>query len=150
LPTTQLRGAVKAASGIAIVPDLISMVDVFDENGTRVNKSKLIVPFTSEIVLIDSTQIALRGKVLNPLTNTINSIDIPILSAIIDSQDHRRLIIITGQLLPTNTRLSIHNGALRSPQGEDISAIKIMLRQGNLLPDATLAVRPFKASNINM
>lgn len=133
------------------LPTQITVSDVMEADGTRDNKSKVVVPYNQAIQIKDKSKITLQATAYNPATNSNKTVTIPILSVSVDPTNNKNLIINTGEMVPKGAKLTIANGALTTPANTAIPGQTSIIQNSNLAAsDFSLTRRGFKPSNINL
>ena len=134
-----------------VITGAITVTNLQESDGTPADQSRMVVPFTQAITLVDSGKLSLAGTAVNPVdpAHTV-SVSIAILSATTDAADARNLVLTTGTLVPEGANLSIGAGAITGTAGQALPAQTVAVPQGLSMVDFTMANRAFKPTDVDM
>jgi hypothetical protein len=90
----------------------ITVTNLLEADGTPDNKSRLVVPFTAPVALVDASKITLTGSVRDLVVpEALRTVPIPVLQASLDAANARNLVLTTGVLVPRGARIAVGAGA---------------------------------------
>jgi hypothetical protein len=128
----------------------ITVTNLSKADGTPDNKSRVVVPFGAQVNIADASKISLTATTTDPASGQPKDINIPILSATMDPQNPKNLILNTGQVVPAGAKLNIADGALTDVNATPLPGQSGTSPQGVSANDFELSNRAFKTTNVNM
>lgn len=128
----------------------ITVTNLLEADGTPDNKSRLVVPFTAPVGLLDASKVTLTATALDPnVPGALKTVSIPVLQASMDPADAKNLVLTTGVLVPRGARIAVAAGALTSG-GQPVAAQAAESPVGVSTVDFTMANRALAPTDIDL
>lgn len=121
-------------------------------NNISTNQSKITIPFTGNVNIIDASKIQIRGYAINPnsgsgtaqVKKVINTVSVNVLSS-----DNSYVEIVTDRLVRKGGKIFLYAGGLTDDNGDEIAEQTLVLPKGQNKERFTLACRAFNPANFN-
>src|SRR5439155_13446471 len=129
----------------------IKVYNIFNGN-LLTNSSRVVIPFSGNVNLVDASKIQLRGYAINPQsasgTAQIKKV-INVVSAAVIPADHRFIEIFTDRLVRKGGKIFLYAGGLQDDNGDFLAEQTLILPKGQNKERFTLACRMFVPTNLN-